>query len=327
MSKSKKPYQPFWVNGTETGESQRECATRYEAIKQVASKYHRRFSVLDIGCNYAYFDFRLLEDFDCVPVVVDTKPLRDLIDRNEAKLIWLAKRVTAQELYKLSQCESFDIVLALSVIHHFDDWQLAVDSLLNLGKDVIIELPGDEPHAVGYENQKAIRDYVLKKDHELLLESESHVDPGVIRKMVLLKGRDDIHHQTMDWQERDTPQVDVLVLSDYQKKTITIEHKRTYEERPFIHGMNLWNFKLLNGQYPAGLTSKVKSALNEMDRFHDDLRPWNFIIDGEKLHPIDFDDKTWRKEPELQGFEKCCKLLNMDVDYKNEKFTELFRTA
>ena len=319
-------YQPNWINGEESPEFQRDCKPRYEIIRAYLKKtYERPFSCIDIGANYGYFGFRLAADFDCVSVMVDTKPIGKLLEKNHGKLIWLDKRIETNELQLLAKCESFDVVLVLSVIHHFTDWKRTVDALLELGKTVIFELPGHgETHAVNYPNHEAISKYILGKDHEVLMEMASHVNPMVLRKMVVLRDWGiSIRQQTIDAGLRQAPLHGIQVCDSNDRKSV-IKHNIV---RPFIHGMNLWNFKLLNGQYPKNIKQMVKDALKELPRFHDDLRPWNFIIDGEKCHAIDYDEKKWRKAPEKKGLENCLKLLEMDADYSNENFTKLFRTA
>jgi tRNA A-37 threonylcarbamoyl transferase component Bud32 len=154
----------------------------------------------------------------------------------------------------------------------------------------------------------------------------SHVS-GVIRPTVVVEGKNTITKQTIDADRRGCAPVNVEIVSKPDMKYLKIEHKRTTEGRSFIHGMNLWNFRLLNGKYPTKVDKMVEKAVKEMDRFHDDLRPWNFILDGEKVHPIDFEDKLWRKTPEKEALKKCLKLLKMDVDYDNPKFSRLLRTV
>ena len=128
----------------------------------------------------------------------------------------------------------------------------------------------------------------------------------------------------MDADTRKAQPVYTLVNSTDEVKGILINHKRTTETRPFIHGMNLWNFKLLNGAWPENIKELIKESMQGV--YHDDLRPWNFIIDG-KVHPIDTHDKTWRTEMEHGGLEKCLKLMDMTPDYHDSEFTGLLKTA
>lgn len=314
-------YQPIYINGEETGQCQRPCSERYAIIKNYLS-YERPISVFDLGANFGYFSFRLAEDFDATCVLVDTKPVEKILRKNNKKTIWLNKRITPEELQKLSLCESFDVVLALSVLHHFDNWKLAVDSLRALGKILIIEPPGlEDIKAVGVDKHKDIYNYVMSFPHDHIADVVTHL--GSTRPIIAIQGSDQIYHQTIDAVERNTPLVNVHIDSGYKHKKINITHKNSLESRDFIHGMNLWNFKLLNGAYPTDFN--FQKALEKIP-FHDDLRPWNFIIDGKELYPIDYSNKTWRTKPEKGGLDKCRRLMTMKPDYKNPEFTSLLTT-
>lgn len=322
-------YQPLFIKGKEYGDYQRACAPRYEPIKEALEKrYSRCISVLDLGANFGYFGTRLAYDMGCVSVLVDTKPLHRVLEGNApSTTIWLNARLGADHLRRLARSESFDVVLALNVVHHIPDWKGAVDALLEMGETVIFELPGKgDKGTANYEICDSLREYVLSKPHELLLEMPSHVS-GVKRPMVLLEGQNTITQQTIDAEERGCQPVEVKIFSTRTGKAVRVVHKRTTEMRGFIHGMNLWNFHLLNGAWPVNIGPMIKEGLRGINRFHDDLRPWNFIIDGLKCHPIDYADKLWRSRPEEGGLEKCLKLLSMKPDYNDPEFRALLKTA
>ena len=78
-----KVYQPIWIKGVQDYRFQRECDDRYQPIRELAAQFNRPFSVLDIGANYGYFDFRLMEEFDCTCVMVDRKLNMPLIEERE----------------------------------------------------------------------------------------------------------------------------------------------------------------------------------------------------------------------------------------------------
>lgn len=302
-------YQPSWIDGKAEGQSQRKCDDRYELIKKFIP-FKRPFTVFDLGANFGYFSFRLAEDFDCVNIMADKKPIGNLLHRNKGKFIWLRKHLDANALSRLSLCESFDIVLALSVVHHIKDWKKAVNSLVNMGKYVIFELPGlDDTYAVNNSVHRDLYHYVMSMPHTMLGEIESHVTKGSKRPLVVVEGREFIGIQTIDAPERDPNPVQVEIVSTDENKLINIQHTRTYESRRFIPGMNLWNWKLLNGAWPLNVPQMVRDEVERMHRFHDDLRPWNFILDGTRVWAIDYDDKLWRTEPEENGLETCLEML------------------
>ena len=49
------------------------------------------------------------------------------------------------DLQKLSECEHFDVVLALNIIHWFpSEWMKIADAILAMGDNIIIETPPQE---------------------------------------------------------------------------------------------------------------------------------------------------------------------------------------
>ncbi len=143
-------YQSILINGEEVYQST--CASggekvieeRYEKIKQVLDQFKRPFTVLDLGANNGYFSLRILQDFDAVCVVVDeTERLTDIctLNTDTNRLIHLRKQFSKDDIKELKKREHFDVVLALHVLHHVDDWKSWIDTLFQLGSEVIIETP------------------------------------------------------------------------------------------------------------------------------------------------------------------------------------------
>ena len=104
---------------------QRSCEDRYEPIKELASKFNRQFSVLDIGANFGWFGQRLVRDFDCVYVGIDNKTI------DPHPRIWhIPGHFSGNDYLHLSRSEHFDIVLGLAVLHHFPDYVDAYNAML-----------------------------------------------------------------------------------------------------------------------------------------------------------------------------------------------------
>jgi hypothetical protein len=77
-------YQDVWVKGKLVERGERDCEPRYEAIKKVAARFKRPFTVLDIGANLAYYSVRLAEDFDCTVLAVEPGPwMTSVLSRND----------------------------------------------------------------------------------------------------------------------------------------------------------------------------------------------------------------------------------------------------
>ena len=69
-------YQDTWVNGKLTQKGIRDCAGRYEVIKNFCLKFTEPFTVCDIGANMAYFGLRLIEDFGCSVIAFEFDQLK-----------------------------------------------------------------------------------------------------------------------------------------------------------------------------------------------------------------------------------------------------------
>ncbi len=122
-----KLYQDLWIKGAAMQVGGRGCKERYEAIEAHLSKLQGPFKVLDLGANMGYFSFRLAENFKGDFVMLEnssttTKRLLQLCLMNaNPQIYFLAVRVNLAELEKILLAEKFDVILALSVIHHFNE--------------------------------------------------------------------------------------------------------------------------------------------------------------------------------------------------------------
>jgi hypothetical protein len=302
-------YQQTYRRGETTGQFQRDCLPRYDILAEFCEQYTRPFTVFDLGANYGYFGFRLADNFDCVSVMADTKPIGDLCKANRGRFIWLNHRMTAQDLIGLSRCEHFDVVLAYNVLHHFPDWKAAADALLHMGDHIIAEVPApDDPGTLNAPITSDMFRYFEARADKVLGVMDSHVS-GNPRTTFLLKGSPKIIDQTIDVAARRPPPVEVKVESNFDYKTIAIEHTGGSEDRPFIAGMNLWNAHELGIAYPANLAGLIKTAVYQMPSLHTDMRPWNFVLDGKVAHPIDWENKPWRKGTRDDELKLCLSLL------------------
>lgn len=130
-------YQPVWRDGRVVSGGGRDCADRYAMIKQVLSELKPNFTMLDIGANRGYFSVRTSEDFpQCRIMAVDRLPELKVIASPQ---ISVAERtITVPELIGLPRV---DVVLSLSVLHHFKDWRGALKAMRQCREWLIIEVP------------------------------------------------------------------------------------------------------------------------------------------------------------------------------------------
>lgn len=275
-------YQPIWCHGkvNDYYAFQRDCAERYGVIRELASRFTRPFSVLDIGSSYGYFDVRLMEDFPrAVCVLIDNKEVEPVLKENLMldRSVVVKRKVGAKELMALSRSESFDIVLGLSVLHHFDDPELAYQAIRRLGWWSVFEVPGEDDIGAAYpEKHRAIRDLFPASPNGFF---ESHVSDSR-RPYFVLENTPFIEEQSLDAADRDAPGYNRYELEvDFDSSRF----RKGVERRDFVPGMNLYNFIRLGGGWPTG---ELIDQEMEQYRGHPDFYPWNFVV-GKQITPID----------------------------------------
>lgn len=111
--------------------------------------------VLEFGALDGWFSQQLTEKLAADCTVVDDNP-------NLSGANVINKRLTATDIRKLG---SFDVVLALSVLHHVPQWKSTLNALLNAAPVVFIEtahpdetLPKAVNHSASAQIVKAVED-------------------------------------------------------------------------------------------------------------------------------------------------------------------------
>jgi len=289
MREVRRLYQPVWTpNGNEPAyEFQRPSAERYEIVKDLASRFNRRFSVLDIGSNYGYFDVRLMEDFDCTCVLIDNKFVAPVLKGNNCldRSVVIQKHLQADVLEALSRSEHFDIVLGLAVLHHFDDPERAYKAIRRLGWWNIFEIPGKED--IGAANPEKHDSIQACFDMDCDGYFPSHVSDSK-RPYYILENEPYIFEQTMDAGDRGAPVYEGYdVRCTFDENFFIKKSDQGNKEREFVPGMNLYNFQRLGGAWP--IDDDIEKEL-EKHKDHPDFHPWNFVV-GNGITPIDLEDK------------------------------------
>ncbi|MCA0754945.1 class I SAM-dependent methyltransferase [Paenibacillus sp. N4] len=165
-------YQDIWVKGKLKQKGERNCSLRYEHIKKYLKKLEKPFSVLDIGANYGYFSFRIAEDFGAkVTMIESNKGVLNIIAQNDNSNVQLInKLVSVDDLKQLAKNKHYDVVLGLSILHHFEDYRGAIDAIFELGDLIFIEPPAPEEERGGYNGHRAkgINEYLNTKKSKVL---------------------------------------------------------------------------------------------------------------------------------------------------------------
>jgi hypothetical protein len=183
-------YQDKWLNGRLLAKGSRECANRYQLVKEFCKRFDGAFSVCDIGANMCYFGLRLTEDFPLCTVTAfefnnfNVRLAHVQANNTGGRLQLVKQKLAAPDVVALAKQQRFEVVLAMSVLHHapgpFATW-LAALSLL--GRHVIMELALRDSGQ--YANAEA-RGYHVPEGAVILGYGESHLDINVKRPIVVI---------------------------------------------------------------------------------------------------------------------------------------------
>jgi hypothetical protein len=168
-------YQPMWIDGETVGPFERDCVGRYEAIRPYVPRGAR---VLDFGSHYGYFSHRLADELDarCLAVAPQAVIARGVE-------VWNGL-ATVDDLRGFGQ---FDVVLALSILHHVRPWRDYYTALLEAAPTVIVEIPHPDerfPHCPDGQIAELAQDIT----GPILCRTPGHVT-DLLRPTILAKGR------------------------------------------------------------------------------------------------------------------------------------------
>ena len=171
-------YQDAWKDGRAIANGYRECEGRYSIVREFCRKLDGPFTVCDIGANMCYFGLRLTEDFPRCSVMAfefDHFKIRaDHVRKSDktGRLLLINRKLTIADIETLGKIHHFDIVLALSILHHLpgshEQWMQA---LRNLGDHLIAEFAGDDNAS----RVKLRNGYCIPDDAVLLGAGKSHL--------------------------------------------------------------------------------------------------------------------------------------------------------
>lgn len=165
-------YQDIW-NGGLIEKGLRECESRYQIIKTFCETLKEPFTVCDIGANMNYFGIRLTEDFNCKVMSFEFHQFdtRKKLVKNNKNILFLERKISLNDLELLNSCSHFNLVLALSVLHHLPgDSSKWIDQFKILGDNVIMEFAGDDS-----KRTLIRRNYKVPENSKILGYGNSHL--------------------------------------------------------------------------------------------------------------------------------------------------------
>lgn len=283
------------------------AAARFDLIAPLLRRYKRRFTVLDLGAGInPYMAQRISREFDAVVVAIEQDEIApEELAKFGPRALWLRKKMSVEDLRRLGECEHFDVVLALNFLHHQktteDAWRALVE-LIQMAAFVVIQTP----HMNDFDScggaliptiHITLDRYKREGVADYLGESVQFYGHSP-RPLYCVHGLANGELTSSSWTSPPAC-IKAFIYSDFTGKTIEIKNDDGMKPlRPFIHGLNLWNFAQLNGQWPR--KEQVLKLIHEFplrQERHGDITPHNFLFDGAELHLIDgyegweFDDK------------------------------------
>ena len=297
-------YNDIRIKGETIFSGYRNSEKRYDEIFQFCKKFNRPISVLDLGAAEGYFTFRLSEDFSGVFIAVESNPERKLLEscikNNDHKVLFLDKQMNLKNLKNLKEVQHFDIVLALNIIHHFDEpFQDVLDTLVSLSSFCFIEHPNllENESTKNYHRLKTEKLNLEKFKPKLLKKNQSglgnSINQKLERNMWLLENTqsktiDRGWRGTSKYHEQFGPNTEINIKSNFDE--ISVDYGLREEKRNWIHGIDLRTFLENNGVYPTN--EEIIHLIDTMNIDNaKDLGPHNLILNGKQLFPIDQNDK------------------------------------
>lgn len=280
-----KPYQDIIINNKVYRKGWGpDSSSRYEAIKKIICQFKRPITILDIGAAEGYMSFRLAHDFDATCVMIaDPNTLGFYLPKlceyntNLDNTIVLHRRIPIEELEHLSNCEHFDVVLALNIIHHFKDkWKRAAQAILKLGDIVIIETPPvEDKRCSGQKLLPKIISFVESHNAKVITKTERiHTAPGFYANTYFLKGGK--KYKKRHWLDNHIYEIH----SNFNERYLIEKNESTTIKHNWPQGIGLLTFKMLHGSYPK-LDLLKKSIISKKTNHF--LMPQNIILQGKNI--------------------------------------------
>jgi hypothetical protein len=261
-------YQDIWFKGKAIQRGGRECEFRYHAIKKFLNKFKRPISVLDIGANMGYFSWRLMENFAGSFVMIEGEEyvakilLRLCKLNNNPQAILLKGRLCLADLISLSEVEHFDVVMALSIIHHFDEpYQEVLQVLTRLGSYLIFEPPSLDEQTCYQEriNQEPLDLSQFQKKLLVRTLTKSVVSKDVYRDTYAIFCDEKKTIKKPYFQALEELSTPCMIEANFKQRKATISGI----EKDWRHGININTFLGLNGVYPT--KKRLLSLLHDLN--------------------------------------------------------------
>ncbi len=255
---------------------------QYHLIKPLLDRYERSFTLLELNAEDNPTSLEIATHYDSVCVM--TGESNQLLERCKqsdlANIVLLNTFFTPEQLEHLSDCEHFDVVLALNNTYVLN-WQQNFEAMKQLGDHLIVALSSDND---------ALQKHIIKEGGELLGEVTSLCGERLSVYHLALSNRT-LRRKT--WLRSAMHKDNMYSIeSSFQCKNLIKPvswPNGAFSVTPWIAGINLCTFKMCNGTYP--LSNQLQESLLAIkDNDHTDWLMNNMIVQGIHLALIDNND-------------------------------------
>jgi len=235
---------------------------------------------------------------------VESNPKRKLLEscvkNNNQNILLLDKQMNLKHLKNLKEVQHFDIILALNIIHHFDEpFQDVLETLVSMCSFCFMEHPNslENNSTKNFHRLKSEKLNLEKFKPKLLNKNQSGLGNSANQKLERnLWLLENTQSKTIDrgwrgaskYNEQFGPNTEININSNFNQ--IHVNYGLRDERRNWIPGIDLRTFLENNGVYPTNDEIIRLIDAMEIDKAKD-LGPHNLILNGQQLLPIDQNDK------------------------------------
>lgn len=280
-------YQDIELDGEKIARGKRACRKRWDMIKPHLKNHD---VIMDIGSALGYFTHKIAKELpDSLTVSFEADPkaceIQKKIYEHEGiyNLVLCQHKLKKSDLDKWINCvEMFDVILALSVLHHYPK-NLVRSVLKNLCKLTPL-LIGEVPHpseegAPGKASAEIVRKLIRHKVKWIGSTSSPHSSST---RGIWIKSCNPSRRELDGY----------FGVSHKNRNKYNLRHKDgewLLNNKSIIHGVNVWNLLHFNVIWPppSWWKTQARAAYDALIE-KSDVRPWNLIFTSTGLKAIDY---------------------------------------
>lgn len=264
----------------------------YEELTNFMQQYTRSMTILEISNSSEPYAYALARRFPhSVIVLLQTNKIkRNAIPAN--LIILQPETLPFAALQTLTRCEHFDVAIVHNMYEIFQSCnrESLLATCLKLADHCFVE--------------STKRDDLLEKNPQAYKKDQLYFFETPKKGLDIAR-----------WNLRSMPPRDPYryqVESNFNEKFLLKRNMKT----GWVPGINLLTFVMLSGTYPSN--NFIIEALGKYKHLqHNDLVVGNFVVQGAKLKPIDFNDAA-RRVPTKKSIKATIKLFK-ELPYAQNK--------